>query len=79
MSTYYGKLQDKDMKPLIIYQKISYTFVSGLFMVYTKFLTELEGVYFVDPPPITWKNPYNQHIAPFSQLLAKDIWKLLSP
>ncbi len=37
---------------------ISYTFVSGLFMVYTKFLVELEGVHFVDPsqkhltPPI---------------------------
>jgi hypothetical protein len=60
-------------------EKISYTFVSGLFMVYTKFLTELEGVYFVDPPPITRKNPYNQHIAPFSKFLAKEIWKLLSP
>jgi hypothetical protein len=60
-------------------EKISYTFVSGLFMVYTKFLTELEGVYFVDPPPITLKDPYNQHISPFSKFIAKDIWKLLSP
>lgn len=32
-------------------QKISYTLVSGLFMVYTEFLTKLDGVYFVDPPP----------------------------
>jgi hypothetical protein len=43
-------------------EKISYTFVSGLFMVYTKFLTQLEGVYFVDPPPITQKEPFSQHI-----------------
>jgi hypothetical protein len=60
-------------------EKISYTFVSGLFMVYTKFLTKLEGVYFVDPPPITRKDPFNQHISPFSKFLAKDIWNLLAP
>lgn len=58
-------------------EKISYTFVSGLFMVYTKFLTELEGVYFVDPPPITKKVPFNKHIAPFSKFIVKDIQKLL--
>jgi hypothetical protein len=60
-------------------KQISYTFVSGLFMVYTKFLTELEGVYFIDPPPITKKPPYNQHIFPFSKFVIKDILKLLSP
>ncbi len=59
--------------------KVSYTFVSGLFMVYTEFLTKLEGVYFVDPPPITQKKPYNEHVFPFSKFLSKDIWKLLSP
>lgn len=60
-------------------KQIGFTFVSGLFMVYTKFLTQLEGVYFIDPPPITKENPYNQHIFPFSQFIAADIWKLLSP
>ena len=59
-------------------KQISYTFVSGLFMVYTKFLTELEGVYFIDPPPITKGAPYNQHISPFSKFIAEDIWNLLS-
>ena len=59
-------------------KQVSYTFVSGLFMVYTKFLTELEGVYFIDPPPITKKTPYNQHIFPFSKFVTEDIWKLLS-
>ena len=58
--------------------KISYTFVSGLFMVYTKFLTRLEGVYFVDPPPITKGSPYNEHISSFSKFIADDIWKLLA-
>lgn len=60
-------------------KQIGFTFVSGLFMVYTKFLTQLEGVYFIDPPPITQENPYNQHIFPFSQFIVADIWKLLSP
>lgn len=59
-------------------KKISYTFVSGLFMVYTKFLTRLEGVYFVDPPPITKGTPYNEHIYPFSKFIADDIWVLLA-
>jgi hypothetical protein len=59
-------------------EKISYTFVSGLFMVYTKFLTRLEGVYFVDPPPITKAAPYNEHIFPFSKFIANDIWGLLA-
>lgn len=65
-------VQRKDTK------QTSYTFVSGLFMVYTKFLTQLEGVYFIDPPPITKKAPYNQHISSFSKFIAEDIWKLLS-
>jgi len=60
-------------------KQISFTFVSGLFMVYTKFLTRLEGVYFIDPPSITKEAPYNQHISPFSKFIAEDIWKLLSP
>jgi hypothetical protein len=59
-------------------EKISYTFVSGLFMVYTKFLIQLEGVYFVDLPPVTQKSPLNQYIWSFSKFIAKDVWKLLS-
>ena len=59
-------------------EKISYTFVSGLFMVYTKFLIQLEGVYFVDPPPIAQKAPFNKHIASFSEFIVNDIHKLLS-
>lgn len=56
----------------------AYTFVSGLFMVYTEFLCQLEGVYFLDPPPITEKEPYNRHIAPFSKFLLEDLGKMLS-
>lgn len=56
---------------------ISYTFVSGLFMVYTKFLTKLQGLYFVDLPPITKKSPYNSYIFPFSKFILNDIWKLI--
>ena len=57
---------------------ISYTLVSGLFMVYTNFLTPLEGVYYLDPPPHEKKSPYNEHIHKFSNLITRDIWKLLA-
>ena len=58
---------------------ISYTLVSGLFMVYTKFLTKLDGIYYLDPPPNANKKPYSDYMKPFSELLTKDIKKLLSP
>lgn len=59
-------------------ESISYTFVSGLFMVYTKFLCRLEGVYFVDPPPKTKDTPLKEHVFPFSRFLLVDIPRLLS-
>ncbi|BFP41178.1 hypothetical protein FGF1_20230 [Flavobacteriaceae bacterium GF1] len=58
---------------------ISFTLVSGLFMVYSNFLTELEGVYYLDPPPNALKEPFNKYMKTFSELVTKDIWKLLSP
>ena len=57
---------------------ISFTLVSGLFMVYSKFLTELEGVYYLDPPPNASKEPFNRYMKPFSELVTKDIWELLA-
>lgn len=56
---------------------ISFTFVSGLFMVYSEFLTKLDGVYFIDPPPKAKESPYNKYIFPFSKFLAEDIWVML--
>ncbi|MCK9449406.1 MAG: hypothetical protein M0Q41_10580 [Bacteroidales bacterium] len=58
---------------------ISYTLVSGLFMVYTKFLTKLEGIYYLDPPPIALKKPYSDYIKRFSELIVFDHRKLLAP
>lgn len=57
---------------------IGFTLVSGLFMVYSKFLTELEGIYYLDPPPNALKEPYNKYMKSFSELLTKDIWNLLA-
>jgi hypothetical protein len=57
--------------------KISYTFVSGLYMVYTKFLTGVEGTYFIDLPPVAERKPYSDLIFPFSRFLIKDIWKFI--
>ncbi len=58
--------------------KISFTLVSGLFMVYTTFLTRLEGVYYLDSPPNAYKEPYRKHISKFSKLISSDIFDLLS-
>lgn len=57
---------------------ISFTLVSGLFMVYSKFLTELEGVYYLDPPPNANKKPYSKHMKRFSELLTTDLNRLLT-
>jgi len=57
---------------------ISFTLVSGLFMVYSNFLTELEGVYYLDPPPNAFKKPFNKYMKPFSELVTNDVWNLLS-
>lgn len=57
--------------------KISYTFVPNLFMVYTKFLAQLEGYYYLDLPSKALEKPFNQYIFPFSKLILNDIWKML--
>ena len=57
---------------------ISFTLVSGLFMVYSNFLTELEGVYYLDPPPNAKKEPYNKYMKSFSNLITQDVWRLLA-
>ena len=58
---------------------ISFTLVSGLFMVYSKFLTELEGVYYLDPPPNAIKKSYSDYMKRFSELITTDLSKLLTP
>ncbi|MDY0343454.1 MAG: hypothetical protein RBR28_07770 [Lentimicrobium sp.] len=58
---------------------ISFTLVSGLFMVYTKFLTELDGIYYLDPPPNASKKPYSNHMKRFSELITTDYKLLLTP
>lgn len=58
--------------------KISYTFVSNLFMVYTTFLAQLEGYYYLDIPQRASTSPFNQYIFPFSQFVLEDVWNLLS-
>lgn len=58
---------------------INYTLVSNLFMVYSKFLTELEGIYYLDPPPHLKEEPFKSRMKKFSELLTNDIWELLTP
>jgi hypothetical protein len=57
---------------------ISFTLVSGLFMVYSKFLTELEGVYYLDPPPNASKKPNSDYMKRFSELITTDLESILT-
>ncbi len=57
--------------------KISYTFVSGLFMVYTKFITKLDGIYYIDIPQNAAKAPFTKYISTFSNFLINDAYKLI--
>jgi hypothetical protein len=57
---------------------ISFTLVAGLFMVYTKFLTQLDGIYYLDPPPNVSKKPYSNHMKRFSELITNDCKTLFS-
>ena len=67
-------IQRKEEKGKI---KTSYTFVSNLFMVYTKFLAELEGYYYLDIPKRALEAPFTNHVFAFSKFLLEDVWSLL--
>ncbi|MCF8336380.1 MAG: hypothetical protein K9I74_00200 [Bacteroidales bacterium] len=58
-------------------ESISHTLVSGLFMVYSSFLVELDGVFYIDKPPVTDREPHSKFIKSFTDFIFDDIWKLL--
>lgn len=49
--------------------KISRTFLPGLFLVYWQFITPLDGVFYLDPPPQIDDEAYSDKLAPFHTLL----------
>ncbi len=57
---------------------VSFTLVSGLFMVYNKFLTQTDGMYYLDLPPVAEQEAYNELLKPFSKFILTDIWQLLN-
>jgi hypothetical protein len=58
--------------------KTSFTFVPGQFIVYSKYIESMEGVYYLDTPEsIQNKSPFKEMIRPFSEFLTADIWSLL--
>lgn len=59
-------------------KEVSFTLVSGLFMVYNKFLTQTDGTYYVDLPPIAEQEDYEDLLKPFSNFILKDVWQLLN-
>jgi hypothetical protein len=58
-------------------QGIATTFVPHLFLVYSRHLRPLDGVYFVDPPPHIDSEAWSPYLKRFDQLLLSDIWSLL--
>ncbi len=44
----------------------------------SRFLTELDGVYYMDPPPNAYKAAHKHNMYQFSRLLLEDIWKMLA-
>ncbi len=58
---------------------INFTLVTGLFLVYSEFLTELDGVYYLDLPPTAQRSPLSNYIKRFSDLLTQDLDLLLAP
>jgi hypothetical protein len=69
---FFNDVQRKENK------NISFTLVSGLFMVYSKFLTQLEGIYYFDLPPIAKNLPFSNYMKKFSELITHDIRNLLA-
>ena len=56
---------------------INATFKTGHFLGYTVALTNLDGVYYVDPRPDMLTNPrLLQHIHKIEQFLTRDMWTL---
>lgn len=70
-------LNDIQRKNSVKGAKISYTFVPNLFIVYTNFLTRLNGYYYFDMPKRAKEAPFNQYIFRFSKFILKDVWSLL--
>lgn len=44
-----------------------------------EYLPNVYGIYYLDPPPNVFKEPFNKYMKPFSELITKDIWNLLTP
>jgi len=57
---------------------VSFTLVSGLFMVYNKFLTKTDGMYYLDLPPVAEQEAYAELLKPFSDFILTDVWQLLN-
>lgn len=55
---------------------VSVTFLAQQFLVYTEYLSRLSGVYYVDPPAHSVKDPWKRWLKPIDDLLLEDLWKL---
>ncbi|WP_373056345.1 hypothetical protein [Zunongwangia sp. H14] len=60
--------------------KTSFTIVPGQFIVYSNYIEQMEGVYYLDTPAtIENKPPFSEMIRPFSEFLITGIWELFRP
>ncbi len=57
--------------------KISFTIVPGQFIVYSTYLENMEGVFYLDVPANIDKPPFDSMIRPFSEFITEKIWSLI--
>ena len=57
--------------------RVSTTFVAKLFLIYWELLTEVAGVYYMDPPSHMHQESYKGKIKWFSDFIRFDVWKMI--
>lgn len=56
---------------------VSVTFVAQLFLIYEEYLTQVNGIYFLDPPPHINNIAFKGKLRWFTELVRTDIWTLV--
>ncbi len=57
---------------------VAHTFTAGQFLMYWKYITPLDGVYYIDVPPQAETESFKGKLKPLRELFAKDLKVLIS-
>jgi hypothetical protein len=79
------KITERPMKLLAVFHNdvqrtlndgVSVTFLAQQYLVYTQYLSRPSGVYYVDPPGHSLRQPWSSTIKPIEDLFLNDLWTL---